>query len=132
MLRPYFRLMLRIYQYSFSFKKFPNFIVLCFISWNFSQEAKKPVFGTPKFFNQDLNTDQEDFGKFEIDLKTVPVQVTPPNGMKKRFVNIEYNDPLAELFKVKIHLKKKTKVVYICSSLLQLIVESCDLSHARN
>ena len=23
----------------------------------------------------------------------------PPNGMKKRFVSIEYNDPLSELFK---------------------------------
>ncbi len=77
--------------------------MLCFISWNISKEGKKPVFGTPKFFTQDLDTDQEDFGKFEIDLKTVPVQVTPPNGMKKRFVNIEYNDPLAELFKVKIN-----------------------------
>ena len=69
-----------------------------------SQEEKKPVFGTPKFFNQDLDTDHEDYGEFVIDLKTVPVQVTPPNGMKKRFVNIEYNDPLAELFKVKILL----------------------------
>ena len=68
----------------------------------FTQEEKKPVFGTPKFFNQGLKTDHEDFGEFVVDLKTVPVQVTPPNGMKKRFVNIEYNDPLAELFKVKI------------------------------
>ena len=75
-----------------------------FLDSYISQEEKKPVFGTPQFFNQDLDTDHEDFGEFVVDLKTVPVQVTPPHAMKKRFVNIEYNDPLAELFKVKIQL----------------------------
>ena len=101
MLRSYFGLLGPIFPYFFSKL---HFTYLCLILWHISQEEKKPVFGTPKFFNQDLKTDQEDFGEFVVDLKTVPVQVTPPNGMKKRFVNIEYNDPLAELFKVKIQL----------------------------
>ena len=80
-------------------------MVCYFLDSYISQEEKKPVFGTPKFFNQDLETDHEDFDEFVIDLKTVPHSlITPPNGMKKRFVNIEYNDPLAELFKVKIQL----------------------------
>ena len=103
MLRSYFGAHLPVFIFPWNFSKL-YCTPLCFILWHISQEEKKPVFGTPKFFNQDLKTDHEDFGEFVVDLKTVPVQVTPPNGMKKRFVNIEYNDPLAELFKVKIQL----------------------------